>query len=66
MCDRKQRRKRRARRRSQVGSKPEPPDSLPEISKTPTPYLVGNGPASKTDPAEKNEEEETRAGESEE
>ena len=64
MCDRKQCRKRRARRRSQVGSKPEPPDSLPEISKTPTPYLVGNGPTSKTDPAEKNEE--TSSGKPEE
>ena len=56
MCDRKKRRTRRARRRSQVGSKPEPPDSLPEISETPTPYLAGNGPTPDTDPAEEGEE----------
>lgn len=48
MCNRRNRRKRR------TGSKPEPPDSLPVITKTPTPYLAGNGQA---EDKEKSEEE---------
>jgi hypothetical protein len=34
---------RRSRQRSRTGSKPEPPDSLPEVSRVPTPYLAGSG-----------------------
>ena len=31
----------RSRRRRRTGSKPEPPDALPEVSKVPTPHLTG-------------------------
>jgi len=53
MCNRRKRRKRR------TGSKPEPPESLPEITKTPTPYLAGNG-------QEEDEREEKSEAESDE
>ena len=54
----------RSRRRRRTGSRPEPPDALPEVSKVPTPHLTGKpgGEKSSGDASAEDSSTENRSG----